>query len=64
MQIQVTSIANGFLVATPKQLTAEQARKMSQEQIQQYMSQPDCTYCEDYEAVCTFIKRFFFSPNT
>jgi len=63
MQIQISSIVNGFLVAAPKQIDEKLLQRMSPEQQQQYMSQLDCTYCKDYEEVCIFIKPFFFSGN-
>jgi len=63
MQFQISSIANGFLVAAPKQVDEKLLQQMSPEQRQQYLSQPDCTFCADYEETCTFIKRFFMNPK-
>lgn len=64
MQLQISSIQNGYLIASPKQVDEKQLQRMSPEQRQQFLSQPDCTYCEDYEAVCQFLKRFFFSGSS
>ena len=63
MQIQISSIENGFLIGYPRQIDPKMAKQMSPEDIQRFMSQPECHYCEDYEGVCSFIKRFFFNSS-
>jgi len=63
MQIQITTIKNGYFVASPPDMSKVNVRNHSPEQLQQMASQPEITFCEDYAAVCDHIKRFFFSPS-
>ena len=63
MQIQITTIKNGYFVASPPDMSNVNVRNYSPEQFQQMASQPEITFCEDYAAVCVNIKRFFFSPT-
>ena len=63
MQLQVSSIKNGYLVASPFDMSKVDVRQCSPEQLQQMASQPEVHFCEDYDAMCSHLKRFFFSPS-
>ena len=62
MQIQLTTVQNGWLVASPPDMSKVNVRNHSPEQLQQMAQTPEITFCEDYDAVCVHLKRFFFSP--
>ena len=64
MQIQISTIKNGYFVASPPDMSKVNVRDHSPEQLQQMAQTPEITFCQDYLAVCAHIKRFFsFSPS-
>lgn len=59
MQIQVSSVDNGYLVASPRELTDSEKKRMNAVEMSQAATQPQVHYCSDYNEVCQYIKRFF-----
>lgn len=57
MQIQITQVNNGYLVATPTEVP--QNSRLSVEQRAAIAQQPTVHYCYDYNEICDYIKAFF-----
>ena len=60
MQIQISSIKNGFLIASQTPITEEMQKMYEHAQLVEIAKQPVVRFCEDYRETCEYIKQFFF----